>query len=84
MIGAAVALLLWMVGLTAAQTDWLTQTVIGGLAGVATGFVVASAVVWLRRDRRGVADTGHVEPRQYDILVEEDLAPVARQVLGAD
>ena len=50
------------------------------LAGAAAGVVVAS----LRDRRRGVAQTGHVEPRHYDILVEEELAPQARDVLGAE
>jgi hypothetical protein len=29
-------------------------------------------------------ETGHVEPRRYDILVEEDLAETAREVLEVD
>jgi hypothetical protein len=33
-------------------------------------------------DQLRVVATGHVEPRQYDILVEEQLAPQAREVLG--
>ena len=73
-----------MLGFTASQTSWLTQTILGGLAGVLAGLVAAAAVAWLRRDRNGVGETGHVEPRQYDILVEEDLAPAAREVLEPD
>ena len=54
--------------------------IFGALAAAAAGVVVAG----LRDRRRGVAQTGHVEPRQYDILVEEQLAQEAREVLGAD
>jgi hypothetical protein len=84
MIGAVVGLLLWAVGLTAADTGWLTQTVLGALVATAVGFVIATVVARLRTRRAGVVQTGHVEPRQYDILVEEDLAPAARAVLGAE
>lgn len=83
-IGAVVALALWMLGLTASQTGWLWQTVLGGLTGVLVGLVGATVVARLRSDRTGVAESGHVEPRQYDILVEEELAPIAREVLEAD
>jgi hypothetical protein len=83
-LGGIVGLVLWMLGFTASQTSWLTQTILGGLAGVLVGLVAAAAVAWLRRDRNGVSETGHVEPRQYDILVEEDLAPAARRVLEPD
>ena len=80
--GATVGLALWLLGLTAAQTGWLTQTVLAGLAGVVVGFVVAAIVGRLRQRRTGVAETGHVEPRQYDILVEEQFASAAHEVLG--
>jgi hypothetical protein len=82
--GAAVGLMLWLLGFAGADVDWVTQLVFGALAGLALGFVVATAVARLRRDLTGVAETGHVEPRQYDILVEESLAPAAREVLEAD
>jgi hypothetical protein len=81
LVGAAVGLFLWMAGYSGAQTDGLSQAVVAGIAGAAAGCVVAAIVAWLRSDRGGVAETGHVEPRQYDILVEEDLAPAAREVL---
>jgi hypothetical protein len=80
--GAIVGFALWLLGL--ADVDWLTQMVFGAVFGALLGFVAATAVGWLRRDRNGVADTGHVEPRQYDILVEEAYAPAARKVLDAD
>jgi hypothetical protein len=67
-VGAVVGLILWALGFTTSGTGWLAQTLLGALAGALTG----------------VAETGHVEPRQYDILVEEDLAPRAREVLGVD
>jgi hypothetical protein len=83
-VGGIVGLVLWMFGFTASQTGWLSQTILGALAGVFAGLVAAIVAAWLRRDRTGIAATGHVEPRQYDILVEEDLAPVARELLEAD
>ncbi len=84
LIGGIVGLALWALGFAAADVDGVTQTVIAALAGLVIGFVFATAVAWVRRSRSGVAETGHVEPRQYDILVEEDLAPVAREVLAED
>jgi hypothetical protein len=80
-IGAVVALSLWLLGIT--DTGWLAQTVLGALAGLAAGLVAAAGVIVLRRRYTGVAQTGHVEPRQYDILVEEDYAEAARAVLEA-
>jgi hypothetical protein len=82
LVGVAVGLLLWIMGLTSAGTGGLVQAVAGGLIGAAAGFVVATAVARLRAGRNGVAETGHVQPRQYDILVEEELAPAALEVLG--
>jgi hypothetical protein len=83
-VAATAGLVLWFLGLAAAGRDWLTQVLFYGVAGAIVGFVVATVVAWLRQKRNGLAETGHVEPRQYDILVEEDLAPAAREVLGAD
>jgi hypothetical protein len=78
-IGAIVALSLWLLGIT--DTGWLTQTVLGALAGTAVGLLAAAVMATLRRRHAGVAETGHVEPRQYDILVEEDYAETARAIL---
>jgi hypothetical protein len=79
-LGALIGFILWLLGFGG---DWAPQTLfaglIGGLAGAAVGVVVAR----LRDRRRGLVQTGHVEPLQYDILVEEQLAPRAREVLGA-
>jgi hypothetical protein len=83
-VGGIVGLLLWMLGFTASQTSWLTQTFLGGLTGVLVGLVTAASVAWLRRNRDGVVQTGHLEPRQYDILVEEEFAPAAREILEPD
>ena len=80
-VGAVVGVILWALGLTDNATDWLTQAVLAGLAGTAIGFVIATIVAWLRGSGRGVGETGHVEPSQYDILVEEDLAATARALL---
>jgi hypothetical protein len=82
--GAVVGFALWLFGLAGSDVEWVTQMLLGAFAGLVLGFVVATAVGWLRRDRNGVAETGHVEPRQYDILVEEEYAPAAREVLEAD
>ena len=83
-IGGGVGLILWALGFTGAGTGWLAQTLLAAVVGAVAGLCVASAVTTLRRPRKGVAETGHVEPRQYDILVEEDFAPKAREVLEAD
>ena len=80
-IGAIVALSLWLLGIT--DTGWLAQTALGALAGAAAGLAAAAGVAVLRHRHAGVAETGHVEPRQYDILVEEDYAEAARAVLEA-
>jgi hypothetical protein len=83
-IGGIVGLLLWILGFADADTGWLAQTVFGALAGVAAGLLSAVAVAWTRRGRTSGVQTGHVEPRQYDILVEEEFVPVAREVLDVD
>jgi hypothetical protein len=83
-IGAAAGLSLWLIGLTSADAEALTAAMFGAVAGLVVGFVVASLVARLRGGRSGVGETGHIEPRQYDILVEEDFAPAAREVLAAD
>jgi hypothetical protein len=75
-IGAIVALSLWLLGIT--DTGWLTQTVLGALAGTAAGLLAAAVFRWRHAS---VVEMGHVEPRQYDILVEEDYAEAARAVL---
>jgi hypothetical protein len=83
-LGALVGLMLWLLGFGGANGDWASQTLfaaaVGALAGAAAGVVVAR----VRDRRRGLAQTGHVEPHQYDILVEEQLAPKARDVLCPD
>ncbi len=80
-IGAAVAFVLWMFGLT--DSGWPAQTILGAVAGAAAGLLAAGVVTALRGRRAGLAETGHVEPQQYDILVEEDYAEAARTVLEA-
>ena len=84
LIGAIVGFTLWALGFAAVGVDGLTQTVVGALAGLVIGFLVATTIAWVRQSRRGIAATGHVEPHQYDILVEEELAPVAREALAED
>ena len=83
LVGGTVALVLWMLGFT--DTGWLAQTVLGAFAGVLAGLLVAViAAVVRRRDRPGVVAPGHVEARQYDILVEDEYADTAREVLEID
>lgn len=83
-VGAGTGVVFWWLGLTSAGTDWLTAALVAALAGVAFGFVVATTVARLREWRGSDVQTGHVEPRQYDIFVAEEFAPVAREVLGGD
>ena len=80
--GAIVGFALWAIGFAAADVDGLTQTVSAALAGLIIGFAVATTVAWVRHSRPGLAEMGHVEPHRYDILVEEELAPVAREALA--
>jgi hypothetical protein len=82
--GAIVAVTLYALGLAAGDTHWLTQSLFGAMAGCALGFVGATVVARLRARRGGGVATGHVEPRQFDILVEEELAPTALDVLARD
>lgn len=83
LVGALSGLALWAFGLSSADASWWTQTVLAALVGMTAGFLIATVVAWLRQGRSGRAETGHVEPTQYDILVEEDLAETARQTLDA-
>jgi hypothetical protein len=83
-LGALLGLTLWLLGFAASNSDWVSQTVFAGIFGALAGAAAGVVVAGLRDRRRGVAQTGHVEPRQYDILVEEQLAQEAREVLGAD
>jgi hypothetical protein len=79
-VGAAVGLILWALGDSA--IGWLGQSVLGGVFGAATGMLGALALAWARGRRAELVTTGHVEPSQYDILVEEELAPAARKMLA--
>jgi hypothetical protein len=83
LIGGLAGLVLWAAGLAQPDSDWLTPTVLAALVGAAAGFIIAVVVARARASRREVR-TGHVEPRQYDILVEEELADRAREVLGVE
>lgn len=84
-VGAMIGLLLWAIGLTAAETDWLTATLIAAASAAALGFLGATVLARLRNSDHALAEkTGHMEPRQYDILVEEEHAPAAHAVLAAD
>jgi hypothetical protein len=80
--GAIVGLVLYALGLAASDAHWLTQTVLAAAIGAGLGFVGATVIARLRDRRNGAVHTGHVEPRQYDILVEEQFAPKARRILA--
>jgi hypothetical protein len=83
-MGAVVGLVLYALGLTATDVHWVTQAALAAVVAAALGFVGATVIARLRARRGGNVRTGHVEPRQYDILVEEPLATKARQVLARD
>ena len=83
-MGAVVGLVLWLLGFAGSTTDWGSVTLAAALVGTFAGAATAVIVARLREQRRGGVQTGHVEPRQYDILVEEPLAAKARDVLAAD
>jgi hypothetical protein len=83
-LSALVGFVLWLLGFSGSGDDWASQTFFAGVVGALAGAAVGVVVARLRDRRRGMVQTGHVEPRQYDILVEEQLAPRAREVLGAD
>jgi hypothetical protein len=83
-LSALVGFVLWLLGFSGSGGDWASQTIFAGVVGALAGAAVGVVVARLRDRRRGIVQTGHVEPRQYDILVEEHLAPRAREVLGTD
>jgi hypothetical protein len=73
-VAALDSLVLWTLGFTDAATTWSDQTIVAALAGA----------LWpaVTRRRLEVPETGHVDPVQYDILVEEEHAGRAREVLA--
>lgn len=84
--GAIVAglagLILWSLGFTDAGTSWSDQTIVAVLAGVLLGGAAGAAWPVLTRRSLEVPETGHVDPAQYDILVEEEHVPAAHEVLA--
>lgn len=81
-VAGVAGLILWSLGLTDAGTSWSDQTIIAALAGALVGG--AAGLVWPAVTRRSleVPETGHVDPVQYDILVEEEYVPSAQEVLA--
>ena len=86
--GAIVAglagLILWSLGFTDAGTSWSDQTIVAALAGALAGGAVGAMWPLLTRRSLEVPETGHVDPGQYDILVEEEHVPRAQEVLAHD
>jgi hypothetical protein len=83
-VGATSGLLLWALGLADGHTGWLAATVVGAVMGALAAAALALALGWVTREHADVPETGHVAPSQYDILVEEELAPAAREILAAE
>ncbi len=87
-IGAIVAgfagLILWSLGFTDAGTSWSDQTIVAALAGALVGGASGAALPFFTRRSLEVPETGHVDPVQYDILVEEEYVPTAQEVLADD
>jgi hypothetical protein len=86
--GAIVAglagLVLWSLGFTSSGTSWSDQTIVAVLAGALVGGVAGALLPLLSRRNLEVPETGHVDPVQYDILVEEEHVPAAQEVLADD
>jgi hypothetical protein len=84
--GAIVAglagLILWSLGFTDAGTAWSDQTIVALVAGALAGGAAGAAWPFITRRSLDVPETGHVDPAQYDILVEEDHVPAAEEALA--
>jgi hypothetical protein len=81
-VAALDSLVLWTLGFTDAATTWSDQTIVAALAGALVGATAGALWPAVTRRRLEVPETGHVDPVQYDILVEEEHAGRAREVLA--
>ena len=82
-IAAATALILWSLGGLAADLSWVNALLLGGFAGGAVGLVVGLVSWRLSRNAASVPETGHVDVERFDLLVEEQDARKARELLCA-
>ncbi len=83
-IGGLAGLMLWSLDYTEAGTAWVSQTLVAALAGALVGVIGGAAWVATTRRSPDVPETGHVDPVQYDILVDEEHVPRAQEVLERD
>jgi hypothetical protein len=79
--GALTMLLLWSLGSLAANFSWLSAALAGAFVGAAVGGVVGLLVWWTSRDRGMLPESGHVDVRRYDVLVEPQDLPRAKDLL---
>jgi hypothetical protein len=79
--GALTLLLLWSLGSLAATFSWLSAMLAGGFVGAIVGAVAALLIWRVSRDRSVLPESGHVDVRRYDVLVEPDDLPKARNLL---
>jgi hypothetical protein len=85
-VGAAIAALsflaVWAFGGLAADFTWLTAVFLGGVLGGVAG-LIAGLLLWrFTRDVAGLPESGHVDVGRYEVLVEEQDAETARDLLG--
>jgi hypothetical protein len=79
--GTATMLLLWSVGSLAASFGWVSAVFTGAFVGAAVGAVIGIVVWRISRDRGVIPETGNVEVRRYDVLVEPGDVAKARELL---
>jgi hypothetical protein len=79
--GGATLLVLWGMGALAADFSWFSAGLAGAFVGGGVGSLVGLVAWRAARDKRLLPESGHVDVRRYDVLVEpEDLAK-ARELL---
>jgi hypothetical protein len=81
-IGGASGLLFALAGAIAAGMSWFGVAIAGAAIGGALGMTLGLAFWRICRDRSMLPESGHVEVRQYDLLVERDDLDRARGLLG--
>jgi hypothetical protein len=79
--GAATMLLLWGLGSLTASFSWLSAILAGAFVGAGVGGTIGLIVWRASRDRGLLPETGSVDVRCYEVLVEPDDLPKARQLL---
>jgi hypothetical protein len=79
--GAATMLLLWSVGSLAADFGWFSAVLAGAVVGAAMGGLIGIVIWRASRDRAVIPETGNVDVRRYEVLVEPDDLPRARELL---